>query len=188
MSTRSIIVVTGKKKTIRIYKHCDGYPTSNLPIIADAVAQPDAYATKGAVSKIEKKLGIKVDTVKSLAFAICKEAEFKPENAIEDEFEGALKPEHLGGQQDLEWIYVVDVDAKTVNVYGGGYTGCAPQTAYKQGVVDPLSYANKMREEYQERERKDIQKAMDAVEATGFKLNPKGGKAPRKNKRAELTK
>lgn len=44
MSTRSIILVTGKdsyrgEKTVRLYKHSDGYPTGNLPIIADALKQ-----------------------------------------------------------------------------------------------------------------------------------------------------
>lgn len=37
MSTRSIILVKGKgrycENVIRLYKHSDGYPTANLPII-----------------------------------------------------------------------------------------------------------------------------------------------------------
>ncbi len=44
MSTRSIIVITGDGKhgtaqTIRLYKHSDGYPTGNLPIIAEALTK-----------------------------------------------------------------------------------------------------------------------------------------------------
>jgi hypothetical protein len=42
MSTRSIIVITGKsiyneKSTTRLYKHCDGYPTDVLRLLENSI-------------------------------------------------------------------------------------------------------------------------------------------------------
>lgn len=182
MSTRSIIVVTSKSKTVRVYKHSDGYPTGNLPVIAEAIQSLGA-SLKGAVKKVSKKLGIEV-TPDSLAQAILKVAELDPSN-LEESFDAPLTPKMLGGQQDLEWIYVVDVDAKTVNVYGGGYTGNGPQGAFKSGVVDPMSYTKQLYPEYQGREGKAIQEAISEIEKTGFKLNEKTKRSPAKRKKRE---
>lgn len=170
MSTRSIIVLTGKNKTIRVYKHCDGYPTGNLPVIADAIKALGGNM-KGAVKTVSKKLGIEL-TPDSLAEKILEVAELERDN-LEETFDGPLKPKMLGNQGDLEWIYVVDVDAKTLNVYGGGWTGELPQVAFKQGTVDPLSYVKKLIPECQDREREETQVIMKQVEKLGFKLNPK---------------
>ena len=174
MSTRSIIILTSKTKTVRVYKHCDGYPTGNLPVIAEAI-QKTLGSKKGAVKKLEKKLGMQFD-VDNLAQAILKVAELDKSN-LEEQFSSSLKPKHLGDQSDLEWIYVVDVDAKTVNVYGGGYTGNLPQVAFRKGVVDPMSYIKALYPEYQKREGDFIQEAINEIIKVGFKLNDSNKKS-----------
>lgn len=179
MSTRSIIVLTSAIQTVRIYKHSDGYPNGNLPVIARAIEA--CGARKGARKKLDKKLGYELN-VNTLAQAVLAEGELDPRN-LEETFKEPFRPTHLGVQEDLEWLYVVDIDAKTVSVYGERWTGESPQVAFKKGTTDPMVYAKQMCEEYQERERESIRAAMKEVEATGFKLNP-----PKKPKRGKLAK
>lgn len=56
MSTRSLIVVTGSGRynsveTFVLYKHSDGYPTGNLPIIEEAF--DNTYETQKLIRLIE---------------------------------------------------------------------------------------------------------------------------------------
>lgn len=154
MGTRSIIMVKkndsqGKPVVKRLYKHYDGYPTDNLKMIAQAIL------------KSKTLLGF---------IANCEEY-YRP-NMIEASFKNSkFKPEMLGNQGDLEWIYTVDLDAKQVKVFGGGYTGKAPQIAYKKGVVDPVSYVKALYKEYQAKEREQILASIFEIKSLGFSLN-----------------
>jgi hypothetical protein len=78
---------------------------------------------------------------------------------------------HLGSQPDLEWIYVVDIDKKEIKVYGGGWSNMSPQEVCKKGVVDPVSYAQKLSDKYIEKEKKTIRATMRRVKRLGFKIN-----------------
>lgn len=170
MSTRSIIVVTSKEKTVRVYKHHDGYPSGNLPVIHDALEALIGVPNED-VKKLNSMIGIQLD-VDSLAQKILEVTELDKEN-LEATYKGPFKPAHLGNQGDLEWIYLVNLDNRSVNVYGGGYTGSGPQGAYKAGVVDPKIYAEQMNKDYKARTLREIVEAVAAVESLGFKLNAK---------------
>ncbi len=177
MSTRSIIVVTGKgrynEETTRLYKHSDGYPTGNLPIIRDALKRSidqvdDENARWGDDSDMKSNLSVE----QVVGHIIGESTSVYGQGAqLEETFREKFKQKHLGNQGDLEWIYLVDVTKKTVKVYGGGYSGEGPQHAFKKGVVDPLTYVECLREECQKQEAFEIEVAMRKIKQLGFKLN-----------------
>lgn len=197
MSTRSIIVITGDGKrgtaqTTRLYKHSDGYPTGNLPIIAEALAKAKEQCKEtNERFQIDNPRGPSVEQVTGLLIGSATDT-YGMGARLDDDGDGKtavynekFKPKHLGNQGDLEWVYVVNLDNNTVKVFGGGYTGDGPQSAYKKGVVDPREYATQLKEECQANELQEIETAIKAVEDAGFKLNPKR-KSRKKNKPAEV--
>ncbi len=164
MGTRSIVLVKksdskGKVTVHRLYKHWDGYPTENLKMIQQAIDT----CTKLAHDSFLEALPIFVKSCESY---------YERENMVEETFHSdTFDPEMLGHQSDLEWIYTVDLDAKQVKVFGGGYTGNPPQYAYQNGTVNPLDYANALIESYRDKERERIQENINGILALGFKLN-----------------
>jgi hypothetical protein len=185
MSTRSIILVHGQdlyeaNATVRLYKHSDGYPSANLPIIQTALlmAQQHQYDDD------KTGLRINVSTMVGLLIGAATDEYGMGARIDRDEAQYAEKfePKHLGDQADLEWIYVVDLYAKTVSIYGGGYTGKSPQAAFKKGCADPLSYVDCLVDEAKDDERTAIKEAIKGIEAWSFKVNPEKPKPVRKTK------
>lgn len=161
MGTRSIIVLKDKNEALRLYKHYDGYPTGVLPLLDTALRITGVGARTTAEHIVNAALAGK-DRVQ-----------------IEDQTR-RFNRAFLGDQWDLEWIYVVDIAAKTINIYGGGYTGEAPQVAYGKGPVDPAIYADSLYEQYQDAERKKTALLVADLAAAGYTVNPP--KAKRKAK------
>lgn len=158
MSTRSIILVKktdnkGKTTVHRLYKHHDGYPTNTLPYIGQAIND-----SKGDIE----------------AFVASCESQYR-DGMIEETYHNeTFDPEMLGYQSDLEWIYTVDLDAKYIKVFGGGYTGEPPQEAYQNGTVNPLKYVDCLIEEYQQAEKNAILEAIYNIKTLGYTINNKG--------------
>lgn len=160
MGTRSIVLVKQSKDSKitvkRLYKHWDGYPTENLKMIHQALLCYNG-TLDDFVSHCEKY--------------------YERDDMVEEIFETSqnepFNPEFLGNQWDLEWIYTIDLDKKQVKVFGGGYTGKAPQIAYQNGTVDPLKYADCLIDQYQASERDDIQENIDSIKQLGYSLNNK---------------
>lgn len=149
MSTRSIIVVTDKNKTKRIYKHSDGYPTHNLEIIAKALEDTKTLDEIVTNLTTENKIN------------------------VEEEFDFPLNnnPEKcLGDQGDLEWMYVIDVENKIVNVYGKSWD-TDNLTAFKKGPTNPLEYVKELSEEYQKEEADTIKRYVQAIKKIGYLIN-----------------
>lgn len=159
MGTRSIVLVKkadnkGKVTVHRLYKHWDGYPTENLKMIGEALKTLNNFS----------------DVLHGFVKAC--QVYYEREDMVEETFHNdTFNPDMLGNQSDLEWVYTVDLDTKQVKVFGGGYTGKVPQYAYKQGTVNPLSYADRLIKEYQANERQRIQDAMNTIKTLGYKLN-----------------
>lgn len=168
MSTRGIIVVTGKTlrnqdRTVRLYKHCDSYPRENLSLISQAIA----YA-RNQQGKNEAHL--RVDRIVDFLDG---KTDFGGTGArCEATFHEPFHPMQLGLQCDLEWLYLIDLEREAVFVYGGGYTGKVPSAAYYKGTISPLVYVRQLKGEYQADERTAIEAAIAAVGATGFTVNP----------------
>ena len=185
MSTRSIILVTGKNETTRLYKLSDGYPTGNLPIIADALnkanEQCKAHSKKWDCEKtpsVDQVVGLIIGAA-TCEYGMGARIDQNWDDDSQAVFNESFKQTHLGDQSDLDWIYIVNVDEKSVNVYGGGYTDCSPQEHFKKGFADPVKYANQLRDEFIDDERKAIKDAVKAVQATGFSVNEPKGRGPK---------
>lgn len=191
MGTRSIIVVTGKNRygqdlTYRMYRHSDGYPSGALPVILAAlkssVAQCDETVRRYGYEA--EHLPVAEQVVGNLIGAAtdC----YGMSVRIDDDdgkpavFGKALGLDEFGNQADLEWVFVIDLNALAVRIYGGGYTGKIPQVAIERGPVDPISYANQLKTEYQESERATIRGLVAALAQVGFPVNPKPTKPKRR--------
>ncbi len=184
MSTRSIIVIKGPKKysdsgeVIRIYKHSDGYPTGNLPILEAALGsclnELKEHNERFAGMGRNQALLAEFVAARVLGAAASVYGNGASIDAYEDDpavYEGPLTPEHLGNQGDLEWIYIVDLEQMSVNLYGGGYTGKGPAVAFAKGFADPLAYADNLRDECQSPERDETKQLIERITALGFKVN-----------------
>jgi hypothetical protein len=145
MGTRSIILIKRNTTVTRFYKHYDGYPTENLNVLFNSFSD---------LRSLNKKLieaGARIDD------------KFKTTEVLTDEV--------LGNQWDLEWIYVVDLKNKKIDVYGGGYFNCSPLEHVQKGPVNPVAYSENLIDEYQADEKKLIIKAMSDLAGIGFKIN-----------------
>lgn len=120
MGTRSIVLLTNGKKTHRVYRHYDGYPTAQLRDLYNSIKG------KRAINQVLK------------AYTESKDFNAVLEESFTEKLE--LTAKHLGYQGDLEWIYIIDTKSKNIDVYGGGYTGEYPENKVKLGLVDPMSY------------------------------------------------
>lgn len=178
MGTRSVIVVTGEKnysgnQTVRFYKHYDGYPTGNLPIIAKALCDGAAkIAEHQAELKTQKPGKFCTELFEGLLIGAATDV-YGISARVEEKYEEEFRPEHLGNQSDLEWLYLVDLKEKTVEVFGGKYTGNLPQSHYRKGSVKPEKWLENLRPEYVDAEREQLNCAIRDIEQAGFKLNPK---------------
>jgi hypothetical protein len=152
MGTRSIIMVKGtvNNQTMvkRLYKHWDGYPTDVFNMLSCALGEN--YNIDSFVTQCETyyRKGMVEATYIDLPF-----------NTNMLDFQG-----------DLEWIYTIDLDSKTIKVFGGGYTGKTPDVAYRKGPVNPLKYADQLKSEYQDNERESILQSVNQLKALGFKV------------------
>jgi hypothetical protein len=176
MSTRSIIVVHGPSsyrsvQVYRLYKHSDGYPTENLRIIAEAIERGNALVEESQ----DRFSGRQPFTSEMLTGLIIGAATsvYGMGAHLEHEANKDLSAADFGNQGDLEWIYIIDTGARTVKVYGGGYTGEGPARTVAKGTVNPTSYAKHLVKEAQAETRELIKQRVARVEAAGFKINPK---------------
>lgn len=152
MGTRSIVLLTNGKKTHRVYRHYDGYPTAQLQDLYNSIKG------KRAINQVLKAY-------------ICINNDFKAH--LEESFTEKLEltKKHLGNQSDLEWIYIVDTKNKNIDVYRGGYTGKSPQSHVKRGLIEPMSYVENIRDEYKDAEKRVINNAVFDLLSIGYTVN-----------------
>jgi hypothetical protein len=177
MSTRSIIVVHGKAQyspeVFRLYKHHDGYPTENLRIIAEAIERGNAMVEeqkKETPPPLHSKT-LSADTLTGLLVGAATSL-YGMGAQVEFHGSGDLKAEHFGDQSDLEWIYVIDTDTRSVRVFGGGYSGDWPAEVVARGTVDPLNYVRRLKPEFQAETKATIRELVKRIKAARFAVNP----------------
>lgn len=181
MSTRSIIVVTGKTiydqpETIRIYKHSDGYPTANLPLIQKALKSSldQVYAAQKRFKSSANRISV-AQVVGHLIGAATTVygmgANIDQDDNSQAIYDDSFRVHMLGCQCDLEWIYLINLNTKTVDVYGGGYSGDEPQKTHRKGRVDPLTYVNQLVEDVRKDEKQTISKSIADLKEIGFVVN-----------------
>lgn len=163
MGTRSIVLLTNGKKTHRVYRHYDGYPTAQL---------------KDLYNSIKGKR-----TINQILNSYTKAEDFNAE--LEETFAEKLEltEKHLGNQWDLEWIYIVNTKQKTIDVYGGGYTGESPESHVKSGLVNPLSYVEVLYDDYKESEKRHINNVVFDLLSIGYTVNKGVNNANEKKKK-----
>lgn len=197
MSTRGSIIFIGPGtfgggvEGIRLYQHCDTYPTNMLPSLrkvlkatrkkAEEHHEHVAYRMKGApfnfatcVIPAELLAGVYIGET-TTGFGLSAHIEHKM--ALKSDDLGSLHPDTLselfGNHGDLEWVYVVNAMERNIRVFGGGYTGELPVTFFEAGTVDPESYVGNLVEEYQDKELARIKSATRSLNRAGFPVNPK---------------
>ncbi|MBY0525575.1 MAG: hypothetical protein K2R98_19375 [Gemmataceae bacterium] len=192
MGTRSIILITGKgrhggKQTVRLYRHWDGYPTCNLSTIAEAIEKANELHQKYAMqswSKDYQLTDMPAQTFADLVVASSIQwdgaaARIDDDNGRDCVWHEELSSAHYGNQGDLEWVYVVDVEQRTVKVYGNDYG--TPAEHIRRGTVDPCKYAACLKPEYRDKERGETMSVVGRIVGLGWMVN-RTGQAARKTK------
>ena len=173
MSTRSIILVKAHDSISRLYRHCDGYPTAQLPVISAAL-MANGKETRGL-----RFADCLVEVGAGMGARIAPE-DFRAGSDLE------ITAADVGGQTDLEWIYVIDLINHNVSVYVGSWDlGENFRTVSRDMTSDPQGYADQLRAEYQVKERAAIVAAVLAFGPLGVTVNrPRAGTSEENNAHA----
>jgi hypothetical protein len=185
MATRSIILVTGRDEysiratstevhhlTVRLYRHWDGDPMSNLSTIARAVERVerlrkwDTQFFQDVSAKATADLVIS-ESINHTGAEVRLDDEGPGQLAIWRE---PLHAKHYGSQSDLEWVYLVSLINDSITVWGGGYGSAAQHR--RRGPVDPRSYTAYLRQEYQAEAATRIAASMDFITEQGWTVTP----------------
>jgi len=195
MSTRSVIVVTGKTYswnkeafTARLWKHSDGYPSENLKLIADALSQTKKVA-KEHTDRFNEKLVYPATLALGKLIGAC--TSFYGIGAVvEEEFAESYKPSHFGNHGDAEWLYLIDLEKRDVSIFE-----CSgdSQASVKKGVSDPYNEVKGYYENVQERCKAKISDVVNKIVELGFTFNgrktkKKAAKASAKSKKLDALK
>jgi hypothetical protein len=186
MSTRSIIIITGKDytgcyTTVRLYKGRDGYPTGNLPVILEAIvkAQEQDKENKERFPSDDPKCRVNVSQMMGLIIGASTNI-YGCEASIDmDEgkrttaghqayYQEPFKITMLGQQTDLEWVYIVDVSKKNVDVYGDDNS---PADQYSKGVVHPDTEIESYKEECKVPTLQELQEIYIEFREVGWTIN-----------------
>lgn len=195
MSTRCIIVVTGagshraERQTVRLYQHCDGYPTWVLPELAKATEMAESYIeqNKGWLDVFTPDG--KPPTLANMPaqgfadFVIAAtlgwegagaRVDAEPDGRPAVSFRPATDLSVFGTQGDLEWVYLADLRARTLTVYGGDFSD--PDEHRRRGPVDPRLYARELAEDHRGREFLAIHRAVWVLQGRGWTVTPPKGR------------
>ena len=199
MSTRGAIIFIGASnydgtgtKAVRLYQHCDTYPTHLLPLLLDtlrSVRKKSAEHWEHVSYRMPKGAEFDFATCPinaemlagcfiaagTTGFGMAAELEESTylESDIMAQWDHETHSKVFGNHGDLEWIYVVNAIDRSIKVYGGGYTGTEPASKVAQGTVEPLSYCEVLNEDYQVIEAARIKSASRSLSRIGFPINPR---------------
>ena len=214
MSTRTAIIFIGANnydgtgtKAVRLYQHCDGYPTNVLPTLRNslrAVRKKMAEHWKHISYKHPRsEFDFLTVPIHAETMAGCYIAEETSgfgmgarienieylETDILAEMDEETRTKVFGIQCDLEWVYVVNSIDRSIRVYGGGYTNTAAFETVTNPIVDPMTYLENINEDFIDRETSTIKAALRSLNRIGFPVNPvrkSGRRAAHEAQRARL--
>jgi hypothetical protein len=219
MSCRGTVIFMGTKyggstDVVRLYQHCDAYPSRTLGFIKDSLKAARRKAKKGFNNYLTTKSRPEfyfreADVSASLmAGSYIGETTDSWGMSVELEYDRPLRyveppqgmtyrarlsdmtvpelEEIFGNHGDLEWVYVVNSITASVQVYGGGYQNTDPLTIVYQGTVDPFLEIEGLKEEYEVRTRQAIRSKIRMLDNLGYGVNPKT-LLPIPNRRKEET-
>jgi hypothetical protein len=209
MGCRAAILVTGsgerkpERGTLRLREHWDGEPTAVLGWLARATetAQHKCESLSAwYLDRLEIPAGESAPLVLMPARTFAQHLIFAavgwhgPSVRIDlddqdesgaggrpAEYHEALKDEHFGDQGDLEWVYVIDLEKRSVGVYHGECGYGSPQDHLADGPCDPTWYAHQLIESYQDETESRILGLVKTLEEQGWTFLPphKLRKAPK---------
>jgi hypothetical protein len=200
MGTRSVFMVTGcgehqtGNRTIRLYRHWDGDPRESLRVLVEATEKAEGLGF-GWNSKPwrEGDPPVTLADMNAETFADCIiaaslcwsrgfEAWYDDAEGQQAIFPKGISNEMFGNQGDLEWVYVVHVHKRSIDVYGGDY-GC-PEEHLARGRVEPAdAHAAQLKDEYQTAARAAVNAHLDRLLDFGWNVNGKLDPAKRKRDR-----
>lgn len=170
MSTRSMILITGKDEyttqTYSLYKHSDGYPTGNLPIILEAIKRAKEIVDASNKRWADCNSPGDERTIQPNMLTGCvigaATSEYGMGASIEETYQTLFKPEMVD-HGDIEWMYLLNTDDNTLKIYG---------CEYEIGYRDPMSYVEELKDECQDDEAKETKDLLAQIKKTGFTVNP----------------
>lgn len=149
MSTRGLLVYKEEDTVVSYYLASDAYPTSTLELILEHLHQSNA---ENFILGEQTLSGVKHNS------------------DLEKEYEGNSDfPTDWGGVANSEWVYVVDLNKKNIDIHGT--TWGKPLLIIAEGKTDPLSYLKKIRDQFKEEEKNRILSHLDTLTKLGFTFN-----------------
>lgn len=151
MGTRSIIQVNDKETltTTIFYKHWDGYPSDNLSMFLHALK--NSKNTNEFLTQCGEYYGRPFDDM----------VEYM------GPFESSIPNDH-GRHGDLEFFYIVDLENKNIDVFGGHGT---EDDLKIRGRFNPLKEIESYVKEYQDAYKKKIMEVLTALASLNFSVN-----------------
>lgn len=190
MSTRSLIMVTGphldylgngkSPMTIRLYKHCDGYPDAVLEDIYNAASKIRALLLED-----HGNLKLDFDKVSPHVFsaALCAVSlntydglGIKLKDVRYEKFSKGM----WGEQGDIEWAYLIELPIKKISCFNGNPNIKYEPNKFTAKIVNPLTYVNCLRAPYQ-------QSTMDKIKNKVYRLQQQGWTIPKYDTEWEFT-
>jgi hypothetical protein len=188
MGCRANVFVTGdlphaapRQQTVRLYSHWGGSPEHLLKDLGAAVQAGERLLAAYRTLRPEAR------AVTARGFADCVRAASLGGNGFAtdlDDRDGIDKPAvfaeafhaaHFSNQGDLEWLYVVDVNARALRVYGGHGTA---KELIAQGEANPADYALQLIPQYQRPTRARIRGLVRSLGRLGWAVNGRPAGAP----------
>ena len=166
MSTRSTVIVKGQEEYgrdteyIRAYKHSDGYPTGNLPIIAKAIQRLNSIYSEYIVHFGDNRTKIIPESL--MALFVGESVNVYGVGAIVEQTTKNIK-EASGKRYDVEWTYVLDIDNKNVEVYSSN--------KIEKCTTNPEEYVMQITKDYQQSELRKIKEAVRSIQILGWTVN-----------------
>lgn len=157
MGTRSLLQFNSKEidLSITLYKHWDGYPSDTLNMLLEAVKKSDSME-----SLLDQCAAYYSSETSSRTF----------DSMLEDcgPFTDLCM---CNNQWDIEYYYYIDVDNKTVDVYGGH--GCQiPSDHFRAGRSLPSIEVDSYYPEYRPKYLQYINESLLGLAACGWIVNP----------------
>jgi hypothetical protein len=182
MGCRADIFVTGdlpladsRRQTVRLYAHWGGSPDHVLKDLHTAVQ------ASGRLLAAYRELRPDARAVTAQGFADCLRAASLTHNGfatVLDDRDGIDRPavfpevfdasSHCANQADLEWVYVADVNARSLRVYGGHGTA---GELIARGEADPAGHAEGLLPQYRRRTHARIRRLVRSLGRLGWAVN-----------------
>lgn len=185
MSTRAIIMVVGTNNwrifgqprayttAERLYKDSDGYPDGVLPDLVEAIRMIDKKVEQSIPFEMDCKRQICVSPMSQAIIFASMDSVLMPVVLEERIGLGEAEASDMGDDGGLEWVYVVDIPKKAVNIYkyGKASTGRPEQHVQEGFWTDIEGYVEIHVEEAKSDVRQAVKDCIAEVDALGWSVN-----------------